>query len=236
MFERDNERHGRGRLRTALAVAAVTAVVASMAIVGTVAAQPGQRFSDVPRTHYAYTSIEWAVTNGITQGCGDGRNFCPADTLNRAQMVTFLKRYHDTFHGTTSSGSGGSGGSGNSDDPIEFTLREFGTDEESVTLPEGRYRVEFTLEHDMPLVDDFVSVRVTVEDADGRDETLITQLFAAPFSSSAESFTSRATFDVGERLGQLDPGKIYFNVTLTPQNANNSRAPWAEWEIEVTER
>lgn len=232
MIERDNDRHGRGRLRTALAVAAVTAVVASMAIVGTVAAQPGQRFADVPRTHYAYESIEWAVTNEITQGCGDGRNFCPANTLNRAQMVTFLKRYHDKFHGTST----GSGGNGNDDDPIEVTLREFGTDEESVVLPAGRYRVEFTLEHDMPLVTDFISVKVTVEDADGRDETLVTQAFAAPFSSSAESFTMRATFDVGTRLGQMDPGRIYFNVTLTPQNASNSRAPWAEWEIEVTER
>ena len=75
----------------------MTAVVASLAIVGTVAAQPGQRFLDVPRTHYAYESIEWAVTNGITYGCGDGRNFCPEQTLTRAHMVTFLKRYHDQF-------------------------------------------------------------------------------------------------------------------------------------------
>ena len=98
MFGRNrDDKPGTGRLRTALAVAAVTAVVASMAIVGTVAAQPGQRFRDVPRTHYAYSSIEWAAVNGITQGCGDGRYFCPDDTLNRAQMVTFLKRYHDEF-------------------------------------------------------------------------------------------------------------------------------------------
>ena len=32
----------------------------------------------------------------------------------------------------------------------------FGTDEESVTPPEGRYLVEFfALEHDVPLQDDF---------------------------------------------------------------------------------
>lgn len=101
MFERRNQKRGAGRLRTALAIAALTALVASMAVVGTVAAQTGQRFLDVPRTHYAYQSIDWAVVNGITQGCGDGRSFCPADTLNRAQMVTFLKRYHDRFHGAT---------------------------------------------------------------------------------------------------------------------------------------
>ena len=101
MFERDNDKPGVRRLRTALAIAGVTAVVASLAIVGTVAAQPGQRFLDVPRTHYAYNSIEWAVLNGITHGCGDGRNFCPEQTLNRAHMVTFLKHYHDRFHGTS---------------------------------------------------------------------------------------------------------------------------------------
>ena len=86
MFERRNDKHGTGRLRTALAIAAVTAVVASMAIVGTVAAQPGQRFLDVPRTHYAYDAVNWAVDNKITLGCGDGRNFCPDDTLNRAYV------------------------------------------------------------------------------------------------------------------------------------------------------
>ena len=231
MFERDNDKHGTGRLRTALAIAAVTAVVASMAIVGTVAAQPGQRFNDVPRTHYAYQSIEWAVTNGITRGCGDGRNFCPDGTLNRAEMVTFLKRYHDKFH---SDASDDSDDSDDSDGPVEFTLREFGSDEESVTLPTGRYRVEFSLEHDMDLSEDFTDVTLTVEDSDGREETLVNNVNLA--INDTRNFTARATFDIGTRLGQLEPGRIYFTVKIGVKGGQTSRAPWAEWEIVISER
>jgi len=54
-----------------------------------------QRFDDVPTGHYAYDAVEWAVTHGITAGCGDGTDFCPEKTVNRAQVVTFLKRYDD---------------------------------------------------------------------------------------------------------------------------------------------
>ena len=237
MIERDNDRHGRGRLRTALAVAAVTAVVASMAIVGTVAAQPGQRFADVPRTHYAYESIEWAVTNEITQGCGDGRNFCPADTLNRAQMVTFLKRYHDKFHGTST----GSGGTGDNGDPEEYTLSGFGTDEESVRLSAGRYRVSFALEHDNPLVEDFTKIVLTVEDSSGaRSRETVADSGAIAAGAVWDGVrTYRAsghTITVGDRLGELEPGRIYFHVSITTVSGKPSQAPNAEWEIVVTER
>lgn len=102
MFERNNDKPGSGRSIKAIAIATTAVLVTSLAIVGTVAAQSGQRFRDVPRTHYAYGPIEWAAVNGITQGCGDGRDFCPGDTLSRAQMVTFLKRYHDEFWDATS--------------------------------------------------------------------------------------------------------------------------------------
>lgn len=232
MFERDNDRHGRGRLRTALAIAAVTAVVASMAIVGTVAAQPGQRFSDVPRTHYAYTSIEWAVENGITQGCGDGRNFCPADTLNRAQMVTFLKRYHDKFHGTTADDSD------DSSDLDEYMLSGIGTDEERVSLPAGRYRVELDLLHTGPIQTDFDKVTLTVEDSDGRTETPIEvdTTSGGGFSATAKSLTSRANIIVGDRLGDLDPGRIYFKVTIEQKTPGSNAILSAEWEIIITER
>ena len=87
MLKRYNT-HGTSRLARILAVAAASAVVASLAIVGTAAAQFGPRFADVPQGHYAYAAIDWAAENQITRGCGDGRNFCPGDTLNRAQMVT----------------------------------------------------------------------------------------------------------------------------------------------------
>ena len=232
MFERRNDKHGTGRLRTALAIAAVTAVVASMAIVGTVAAQPGQRFLDVPRTHYAYDAVNWAVDNKITLGCGDGRNFCPDDTLNRAHMVTFLKRYHDKFGSSASDGSDDSDDNG---DPGEYTLSDYGTTDESISLPAGRYRASFTLEHDGNL-NEFISITLTVEDSDGRENTLCTVATSSGFEN-VRSYTCRATFEVGTRLGQLDPGRIYFTVAIAddPDDTGN-RVPFAEWEIVISER
>lgn len=67
----------------------IAAFVAGMAV------GQGQRFDDIPPSHFAYDAVEWAVDNGITSGCGDGTNFCPDKTLTRAQVVTFLKRYDD---------------------------------------------------------------------------------------------------------------------------------------------
>ena len=228
MLEHEDNKHVTGRLRMALAIAAVTAVVASMAIVGTVAAQPGQRFNDVPRTYYAYESIEWAVANGITQGCGDGRNFCPADTLSRAHMVTFLKRYHDKFHSSASPGAGDNG------DPDEYTLSDFGSTYESVSLSAGRYRVSLTLEHDRNL-SEFASIMLIVEDSDGREETLCSE-DTSEFTT-VKSYTCRATFEVGTRLGQFDPGRIYFVVAIKDNtDVTGNRVQLAEWEIIVSER
>ena len=39
-------------------------------------------------------AIEWMAEAGITTGCGDGK-YCPDAPVTRAQMATFLKRYHD---------------------------------------------------------------------------------------------------------------------------------------------
>ena len=52
------------------------------------------RFTDVPVGHYADEAIGWAVDQGITAGCGNDE-FCPDQPVTRAQIVTFLKRYHD---------------------------------------------------------------------------------------------------------------------------------------------
>ena len=232
MFERDNRKPGTGRLRTTLAIAAVTAVVASLAIVGTVAAQPGQRFLDVPRTHYAYDSIEWAVTNGITYGCGDGRNFCPEQTLTRAHMVTFLKRYHDKFHGTSATDT--SDDSDDSSDPEEYAVDGWGTDDESIRLPAGRYSVAFSLEH-VGFLDEFEWVELRVEDSSGREERLFRHVTAT--LADVDSFTRRTNFEVGDRLGLLDPGTIYFEVEIMDKTGDAfNRVFSAEWEIFVTER
>ena len=80
-------------MRKKLVITTVILVVALGA--GVAGAQVQQRFDDVPTDHYAYEAVNWAVEIGVTRGCGDGTNFCPDRNLNRANMVTFLKRYHD---------------------------------------------------------------------------------------------------------------------------------------------
>lgn len=84
------------KLKILVAVAGAAALIAVSVGVG--AALQQQRFKDVPTDHYAYDSVDWAVDIGVTAGC-DGTNFCPEDNLNRAHMVTFLKRYHDWLVG-----------------------------------------------------------------------------------------------------------------------------------------
>jgi hypothetical protein len=48
-------------------------------------------FSDVPKTHVFYASVEAAVKSGITSGCGSGK-FCPDDATTRGQMAAFVTR------------------------------------------------------------------------------------------------------------------------------------------------
>lgn len=51
------------------------------------------KFTDIPKGHWADEAIGWAVENGITTGTS-ATTFSPNDTLTRAQMLTFLHRYH----------------------------------------------------------------------------------------------------------------------------------------------
>ncbi|MET0618634.1 MAG: S-layer homology domain-containing protein, partial [Thermoanaerobaculia bacterium] len=46
-------------------------------------------FFDVPPTHMFHDAIHALAANGITAGCGNG-NFCPSDSVTRAQMAVFL--------------------------------------------------------------------------------------------------------------------------------------------------
>jgi len=48
-------------------------------------------FNDVPLTYWAAGWIEQLAAEGITSGCGGG-NYCPNDSVNRAQMAVFLVR------------------------------------------------------------------------------------------------------------------------------------------------
>lgn len=46
-------------------------------------------FNDVPETHWAYKTINWAHSNGIIDGIGDG-NFAPDNTVSGRQFVKML--------------------------------------------------------------------------------------------------------------------------------------------------
>jgi hypothetical protein len=57
------------------------------------------QFKDVPTNHTHYKAIQWLAENGITKGTNPPKNdeFSPDRALTRAEMATFLKRYHDKF-------------------------------------------------------------------------------------------------------------------------------------------
>ncbi|MBW8875054.1 MAG: S-layer homology domain-containing protein [Acidobacteria bacterium] len=48
-------------------------------------------FSDVPLTHWAWQFIEAVAGAGLTQGCGAGQ-YCPSQTVSRAETAVFLTR------------------------------------------------------------------------------------------------------------------------------------------------
>lgn len=56
--------------------------------------EPVQRFSDVPRSYWAYQTIEWAAESGLTTGYPDG-SFRPDAPATRAEVLSFLKRLDD---------------------------------------------------------------------------------------------------------------------------------------------
>ena len=213
MLKRDNDKYGTSRLIKIIAIAVTAVAVASSAIVGTVAAQTNRLFDDVPRGHYAYDSIEWAVENGITAGCGDGTNFCPTRTLNRAETVTFLKRYHDKFHKSSSTGSG------STDDGLYFTLEGIGSrTNRSVRLTAGRYIVDFDIEHDST---DLGRLELFATDEDDATVTLVDET-----DVRHRDYRDSITLRVGSGSGALDPGRVWFEVDTLSR---------AEWTITITE-
>lgn len=166
---RQGGRRGRdGRLRrmwqrraSRLAVGVVAAAVALTAAAVALAQGIGQ-FRDVPANHYARDSVEWAVQNDITYGCRDGTYFCPERTVNRAESVTFLHRYHNNvirqlenriraLESGSVQGSNPNTGFGNQPTsttapPRTFTTRGTQHQTRSFNLPAGVYEAVFTLE------------------------------------------------------------------------------------------
>jgi len=64
-------------------------------------APPTATFSDVPVGSFGFRHIEALVASGITAGCG-GSNFCPTNTITRAEMAVFLAKalglHYDPFN------------------------------------------------------------------------------------------------------------------------------------------
>lgn len=147
------------RLAVGVAAAAVALTAAAVAL-----AQGIGTFRDVPDSHYAQDSVQWAVQNGITVGCRDGTYFCPERTVNRAESVTFLHRYHNNvvgglenrvraLEGGTTTGTTGNTGFGNQPasttttaPPRKYTARGNQGTVRSFTLVAGKYDAVFTLE------------------------------------------------------------------------------------------
>ena len=50
-------------------------------------------FEDVKEGQWYTDAVEWAATNKIVNGVGDGTNFAPTDTITREQIATILYRY-----------------------------------------------------------------------------------------------------------------------------------------------
>ena len=148
------------RLAVGVAAAAVALTAAAVAL-----AQGIGTFRDVPDSHYARDSVQWAVQNGVTVGCRDGTYFCPERTVNRAESVTFLHRYNNNVvsplanrvraleSGSVQTGGTGSGGFGNQPPsttttvpPRKYTTRGTQGTVRSFTLVAGEYDAVFTLE------------------------------------------------------------------------------------------
>ena len=145
------------RLTVVMVAAAVALTAAAVAL-----AQGTGQFRDVPGNHYARDSVQWAIQNNITYGCGDGTYFCPETYVNRAQSVTFLHRYHNNvirqlenriraLESGSGQGSNPNTGFGNDTTPTTVPPRTFttrGTQHQarSFNLPAGVYTAVFTLE------------------------------------------------------------------------------------------
>lgn len=63
------------------------AMLLSILVIPTVAAGP--KFSDVPKTHWAYEAIQTMAEGGLVAGYGGGK-FGPNDTITVAQMATII--------------------------------------------------------------------------------------------------------------------------------------------------
>lgn len=59
----------------------------------TIAPSASSPFTDLEKGSYYENFVNWAHTNNIVKGTGDGTTFSPTDTVTREQVATFLYRY-----------------------------------------------------------------------------------------------------------------------------------------------
>jgi hypothetical protein len=93
--QRDTSRR-RSRPVGLVTVTAVAGLVTALTGVAALAVS----FGDVPPGHPHEAGIEFMRESGVTIGCGDGTNYCPADAVNRGQMGTFMHRLSGNAEGT----------------------------------------------------------------------------------------------------------------------------------------
>ena len=174
-------------------VGIVLLVIAVAGIAGIAAAQAASRgsdkFTDIPAGHWSDEAVGWAVDNGITTGTSD-TTFSPDDTLTRAQMVTFLHRYHlnvaDPTHAPPSIWSyAGQGAQRVTVGPVE----------------KGIYTLQVAV-----VGTDRYNISVLVFDSDGYCDRLVNEV--------ATNWTGTAEFEVGYGLGKCSPGTLAFQVTV----------------------
>ena len=235
--DRQRGRRGRdGRLRrvwerraTRLAVGvAATAVVLTAAAVAL--GQGIGTFRDIPDNHYARDSVQWAVQNGITVGCRDGTYFCPERTVNRAESVTFLHRYHNNvvsrvenrvraLEGRTgTTGTTGDTGFGTQPPtttttvpPRKYTTRGNQGTVRSFTLVAGTYDAVFTLEAVKPAAD---------HDEPRNELSTACQTLAPTQTRSTSEAVTRIQVEYRDRSSSVWRTHAVSNLALTDPNTS----------------
>lgn len=106
------------------------AVAATVIAIPTVASAT-HVFGDVDDGAYYAAAVEWAADEGITQGTGPN-TFSPTQTVDRGQMVTFLKRMNDNVVDAVTTNLFAS----DAENAATTALGDLGLSA-SVTIPEG---------------------------------------------------------------------------------------------------
>lgn len=85
-------------------MSAITAGSVLIAVLsGSVVALASHQFVDVPSSSVFHEDIAWLADHDITRGCNppDNDQFCPDDSVTRAQMAAFLHRFGNATVETT---------------------------------------------------------------------------------------------------------------------------------------